>query len=65
MRKGNPEIREFDLSCFNGEYVTGDVSDSYLSQVEALRSDDAKTKRATAVNALNDLHVSSESLTEV
>ena len=65
VRKGNPEIREVDLSCFNGEYVTGDVSDSYLSRVEAQRSDDAKTKRATAVNALNDLHVSSESVTEV
>ncbi|MGR8950599.1 MAG: amidophosphoribosyltransferase [Gammaproteobacteria bacterium] len=65
VRKGNPEIREFDLSCFNGEYVTGDVSDSYLSKVEALRSDDAKSKRATAVNALNDLHVSPESMTEV
>lgn len=65
VRKGNPDIREFDLSCFNGEYITGDVSDSYLSQVGALRSDDAKTKRATAVNALNDLHVSSESVTEV
>ena len=65
VRKGNPEIREFDLSCFNGEYVTGDVSDSYLSQIEAQRSDDAKTKRATAVNALNDLHVGSESMTEV
>ena len=65
VRKGNPAIHEFDLSCFNGEYITGDVNDIYLSKVEALRSDDAKTKRASAVNALNDLHVTPESMTEV
>ncbi|MEM7466022.1 MAG: amidophosphoribosyltransferase [Pseudomonadota bacterium] len=65
VRKGNPDIREFDLSCFNGEYITGDVSATYLSRVEAQRSDDAKSKRAAAVNALNDLHVTSESVTEI
>jgi amidophosphoribosyltransferase len=35
--EGNPEIQEFDCSCFNGEYVTGDVSEEYLQKIEAKR----------------------------
>jgi len=39
------EITEFDTSCFSGEYVTGDVSPEYLSQLEQQRSDRAKSQR--------------------
>ena len=35
-------ITSFDTSCFSGEYVTGDVSDTYLARVEAARADAAK-----------------------
>ncbi len=35
-------ISEFDTSCFSGEYVTGDVTPEYLSQLERERSDEAK-----------------------
>jgi amidophosphoribosyltransferase len=58
-RQGNPAIENFDLSCFNGCYVTGDVSEGYLNHVELQRSDEAKAKRAAASNALQDLHTSS------
>lgn len=44
---GNPEITEFDVSCFTGEYVTGDISLDYLNELEKARSDDAKMKRDT------------------
>ena len=37
VREGNPDIERFDASCFNGEYVTGDVSAEYLAHVEAVR----------------------------
>jgi len=57
-RKGNPAIEGFDLSCFNGEYVTGDVSEGYLNHVESMRSDEAKAKRAAASNSLQDLYTS-------
>ena len=30
----NPEISDFDCSCFDGRYVTGDIDDAYLSQLE-------------------------------
>jgi amidophosphoribosyltransferase len=44
-RVGNPEITEFDVSCFTGEYVTGDISTDYLHSLEKARSDKAKRKR--------------------
>lgn len=30
----NPNIQEFDASCFNGCYVTGDVTPEYLHELE-------------------------------
>jgi amidophosphoribosyltransferase len=45
-REGNDRIRQFDTSCFSGEYVTG-VQDGYLEQLQVQRSDQAKTQRRT------------------
>ena len=64
-RRGNPSVKRFDLSCFNGEYVTGDVNESYLNRIEALRSDEAKAKRAASQNSLSDLHNSEEMSADV
>ncbi len=47
VRHGNSDITEFDTSCFSGEYVTGDVTDEYLHELERRRNDAAKKKRAT------------------
>lgn len=44
-RKGNKNLKEFDTSCFSGNYVTGDVDEAYLTQLAQYRSDDAKIKR--------------------
>jgi len=41
-QQGNAAIKEFDCSCFNGKYVTGNVSQAYLDELEAERSDGAK-----------------------
>lgn len=30
----NPEIVDFDASCFTGKYVTGDIDDTYLEVLE-------------------------------
>lgn len=53
IQQGNPDIKEFDCSCFNGEYVTGDVSENYLQGIEGLRSNNAKRKNDT--NATSEL----------
>ncbi|KAG5461452.1 MAG: nucleophile aminohydrolase [Olpidium bornovanus] len=39
---GEPEPH-FDTSVFDGDYVTGDVSEEYLRELEALRSDESKS----------------------
>jgi amidophosphoribosyltransferase len=45
VRKGNPKLQRFDDSVFTGEYVTGDVSPTYLRQLEQSRSDEGKSRR--------------------
>ncbi len=40
--EGNPRIQRFDASCFDGVYVTGDVSRDYLDHIEQLRCDESK-----------------------
>jgi amidophosphoribosyltransferase len=35
----NPEIKRFDCSCFDGVYVTGDVSPEYLDGISRGRED--------------------------
>ena len=39
--------RQFDSSCFNGEYVTG-IEPGYFERIKQLRSDEAKKKRRLA-----------------
>ncbi len=57
VRHDNSEITEFDTSCFSGEYVTGDVTKEYLSALEQVRNDRAKTMRDARQNGFDDLEV--------
>ena len=45
VRHDNSSIAEFDTSCFSGEYVTGDVTEEYLDELETRRNDAAKLAR--------------------
>jgi len=45
VRHDNSSITEFDTSCFSGEYVTGDVTDEYLHEIEQRRNDAEKQRR--------------------
>ena len=36
------KIESFDTSCFDGNYVTGDIDESYLYDINALRKDSTK-----------------------
>ncbi len=42
-REGDPGITRFEDSVFTGDYITGDVDDAYLQQLEQRRNDAAKT----------------------
>ncbi|HYC36324.1 MAG TPA: amidophosphoribosyltransferase [Usitatibacter sp.] len=39
VRSLNPAIQRFDCSCFDGVYITGDVSQEYLDGIAEARSD--------------------------
>ena len=42
VQQGNPDIKSFDCSCFDGNYLTKDIDEPYLNNLEAQRSDNAK-----------------------
>ena len=61
FRGSRTQVREFDCSVFNGEYVTGDVDDRYLAKIEQNRSDSAK--QVPAVSNPNSVTTSADSST--
>jgi amidophosphoribosyltransferase len=59
IRCDNPAIQRFDSSCFDGIYITGDISAEYLAQIEDHRSDGESNGPAAANQLdhnLNDQH---------
>ena len=55
---GNPEIRQFDTSCFTGDYVTGDISSDYLDKLSIARNEAAKMVSELSEDNLIDLSFS-------
>jgi len=51
--EGNDNIRRFECSVFDGQYVTGDVDKAYLDRIEALRNDSAKQKTDVSIESKN------------
>ena len=41
VRDINPSIQNFEASCFDGNYITGDITESYLDALEAARNTSA------------------------
>lgn len=61
VRLSNPAIEDFDCSCFDGNYVTGDINETYLARIEAARSDGANPAKPANSSTQMDLNlVSSE-----
>ncbi len=57
--EGNPDIKEFDCSVFNGKYITGDITPEYLLNLENARKESSKitaNKDFDDDNAVIDLH---------
>lgn len=42
VRRVHPKISRFEASCFNGEYITGDITPEYLASLEARRGEAAR-----------------------
>lgn len=43
--EGNPDIKQFECSVFDGNYITADVDEVYLKRLENTRNDAAKKSR--------------------
>jgi len=56
VKAGSPEISGFDASVFTGEYVTGDIDNNYLNDLQTIRSDAAKKERRESEDEVIDLH---------
>ena len=37
VREANPALSRFETSCFDGVYITGDITPEYLAEVERAR----------------------------
>lgn len=55
VQKGNPSISRFDTSCFDSDYVTGDINQDYLDHLSKHRNDQSKTRRS-ADGSIIDLY---------
>ena len=51
VREGNPLIETFDSSCFDGNYVTGDVTWDYLAALEKQRNDGTRSSKRNELDS--------------
>ena len=49
----NTLLKNFDCSCFDGQYVTSDIDEIYLSKIESIRSDTEHNKQSNSSNQLD------------
>ncbi len=56
VSRASSGITQFDTSCFDGHYVTGDINQHYLEQLELIRSDSAKEGPKPECNILSDMN---------
>ncbi|WP_273149978.1 amidophosphoribosyltransferase [Methylophaga thiooxydans] len=49
------DVESFDTSCFDGQYITGDIDESYLYYIDTLRNDASKQAEDKS-NAVIELH---------
>ena len=64
VKLSNPQINDFDCSCFDGKYVTGDINEAYLANIEAARGDINKKQKPANSSTQMDLNLI-DSLEEV
>ncbi|MEM7015930.1 MAG: amidophosphoribosyltransferase [Pseudomonadota bacterium] len=54
--RGSKEYMQFDTSCFDGKYTTGDIEQTYLVELDRLRNDDAKQESANTSAEVIELY---------
>jgi amidophosphoribosyltransferase len=53
--RANPRLTSFETSCFDGNYITGDITSDYLRDIETQR--DAKRDSSDEDRAQLDLNL--------
>ena len=53
--KYSDHVESFDTSCFDGQYITGDIDEAYLNYINSLRNDDSKQDSEKS-NAVIEIH---------
>ncbi|MCU0833033.1 MAG: amidophosphoribosyltransferase [Chromatiaceae bacterium] len=56
QKKGKSDVDRFDCSVFDGDYVTGDVTQEYLRLLEQQRNDAAKEAKARHSESVIELY---------
>jgi amidophosphoribosyltransferase len=51
VQEGNPDILHFDTSCFDGPYVTGDVTPGFLQALADVRGDATRTQQSSELDS--------------
>ncbi len=57
VRLSNPALTDFDCSCFDGRYVTGDIDAAYLDAIEAARGDSGRSPKPANSSTQLDLNL--------
>jgi len=52
----NPDIKMFETSVFNGQYITNDIDQSYLERLDALRNNEVKELSDKNADSIIDMH---------
>lgn len=63
VKARNPKIKDFDCSCFDGRYVTGDITEDYLAKIESQRADGKKNEKPA--NSITQLDLNLVSANEL
>ena len=53
---GNPDIKCFDTSVFNGHYVTNDIDNAYLERLDATRNNSTKEESDKNADSVIDMY---------
>lgn len=56
VSSANPEIKTFDTSVFNGQYVTNDIDQAYLDKLDAMRNNDSKENSDKNADSIIDMY---------
>jgi amidophosphoribosyltransferase len=56
----NPKLKKFDASCFDGKYITGDIDEYYLKNIEAIRADSNMFDKHSNASTQMDLNLSKD-----